>query len=147
MGYATSALPIAAYFRKMEQGFETAANYDAKDFPTELWDHPDVQAYIQKRAAYRRVKFNLWRDFLLNPAFEAFGNVTVTPTSTHGTRGWLRALLPGDRLPEEYIIDGTRGLVESTKDIPGVNKLASGLNNACEKLLDASYSEWTHLRK
>lgn len=146
ISYSLSALPIGAWFMKIEQAFELAANYDAKFFPEELWDHPEVQSYLQKQAALRRVKFNLARDILLNPVGEAIGNIEVTPTSTHGTRGWLRSVLPGNILPEEAVINGSRQLAESTANIPGVNSLTDGLRKTCENLLNSSYSEWTKVK-
>lgn len=143
MGYLLGFFtPYSAMLYKLEQAFELAAYYDAKDIPREWLVHPAAQAYLQKATQIRRIKFNLVRDLFLNPIGTFIGDAENLGTATGGSRAMLRSIL-GGTLPDEALINGAHHMADALKEVPGVNKIASGAAHLCDSLLGADNPEWT----
>lgn len=135
LGYSlTFITPLAAFFYKVEQAFELASFYDAKDIPEELIGHPLAQEYIEKESHKRRVKYNIARDILLNPVAEVLGQAQYVSNDL-GSRGMLRGLMPDGILPTEHIITAAYELAQETQGMPVVGEAAQGFYESCVDIL------------
>lgn len=143
--YIMAVPPIHALMMKVEQSFELAAHYDAKNAPEGELEHPAWQKYVQEKAQRRRVKFNLLRDITFNPIGEIVHNVSVTPTDTHESRGLLRAIF-GATLPTEDIVNASIYLQEQTKNIPVVGGITEAASEFCERLLSNGSKEHFNIK-
>jgi hypothetical protein len=135
-GYVVAfATPLAAFYYKVDQAFERAVDFAARDIPDERWlAHPDVQRLINKEKQYYRNRFQFLTDIYTNVQINWLHNVEVIPTGL-GTRGFVRSILHGYMM-EELIVNKLLNPVRSVgTGIPVLGKVIDAISGACEHLL------------
>lgn len=129
------SIPMGALVMKIEQGFEKAADYDARIFPDKLLPHPEVQAYLQKRKQIRRNKFNLVFDLFRNWEGTVTTNAFLTPTETYPEgRAFSRALMGGD-IVAERIITAAQEMEDMLENTPGGREASEKIRQLCVSIL------------
>jgi hypothetical protein len=130
--------PMSALSMKLEQGFELASAYYAKDIPEQYRSHPKAQEYLNTTLSKKRLWFNVFFKTYEN----IIGNLIMTfqmgKTALLGTRSFSRILLGGFTFTEVSAL-GLRTAGEAAgKIIPGAGKIA----DACETILTNNYTDW-----
>ena len=130
--------PLSAFSMKLEQGFELASSYFAKDISEKYRSHPLAQEYLNTTISKKR----LWFNFFYKTYENLMGNFTMTlqngKTALLGSRSFSRWLLGGFTFTEA----STLGLRSAGEMADKVVSGASRITDACEHLLTNNYTDW-----
>jgi hypothetical protein len=129
--------PLSGFALKLEQGFELASSYFAKDFPEKLRAHPRAQEYINKTIGRKRLLFNFFYKTYENVLGYLMLNFQQMTTPEYGSRSFSRVVLGGYTWTE-LAVKGFRATSDALGFIPGVEKAM----NACEHLISNKYTDF-----
>jgi hypothetical protein len=141
-GYLLAFLtPLGAFAMKVEQGFEKAAHYYAKDIPPHLRAHPDAQKYLNKRIASARIKFNLTYKFYENVMGFFTGTLQTIASTGIGPRALARSLFMG-YTPTEIVVNSLEKVNDAVGQVPGVRSITG----FCRKMIANRYTDGLRMR-
>jgi len=133
-------LPLMGFSMMIEQGFEFASFYYAKDIPKKYRNHPEVEKYLNSRIGYSRIWFNLYYKIYENFSGLVLDALQTIQTTANGTRAFARILLFG-YTPTELVANSLDAVGDALNKVPGARLCAKGLR----KLITNRYTDGTHL--
>lgn len=129
--------PLSGFAYKLEQGFELAANYFAKDIPEEYRSHPKSQEYLNKVISRKRLKFNLFYKTYENIMGYLVFSFQQMSTPQFGSRSFSRVLLGGYTWTE-LAVGGLEKASSALQKVPGASKII----DSCSYLLSNNYTDF-----
>ncbi len=132
--------PLMGFSMMIEQGFEFASFYYAKDIPKKYRNHPEVEKYLNSRIGYARIWFNLYYKIYENFSGLLLDALQTIQTTANGTRAFARILLFG-YTPTELVGNSLDAVGDTLKNVPGARFCAKALR----KLVTNKYTDGTNL--
>lgn len=132
--------PLMGFSMMIEQGFEFASFYYAKDIPKKYRNHPEVEKYLNSRIGYARIWFNLYYKIYENFSGLWLDALQTIQTKVNGTRAFARILLFG-YTPTELVGNSLDAVADTLGKVPGARFCAKALR----KIVTNKYTDGTHL--
>ncbi len=121
-------LPTGGMAFKIEQGFELASGYFARNIPEKYRSHPEVQKYLNGRIGVARIGFNvLYKVYenMLGFYLEAINTIT---TPELGNRSFTRWIF-GGKTPTEILANSLESARSYTQWMPGSERMITWCQN------------------
>lgn len=133
--------PLSGFAFKLEQGFELASSYFAKDIPEKYRSHPRSQQYLNKVVSKKRMHFNFFYKTYENVMGYLVFSFQQMTSATFGSRAFSRVLLGGYTWTE-LAVGGLNKTAEKVSWIPGMSKVT----DACTYLLSNNYTDFEKIK-